>query len=79
MGRAEAIKHLAMPVVVDPQDTLTQLDAVLGDWKSDTEWAATVQEVGAVYRVVEPRDTALTTAGAYGAQNERAKRANRQV
>ncbi|MGB2221038.1 hypothetical protein [Neptunomonas phycophila] len=52
-----------MPVVVDPQDTLTQLDAVLGDWKSDTEWAATVQEVGAVYRVVEPRDTALTTAG----------------
>lgn len=52
VGRTDAIKHLAMPVVADAKDTLVQLDAVLGNWKSDTEWAATAQSQASEWKAL---------------------------
>ncbi|MGR0280214.1 3D-(3,5/4)-trihydroxycyclohexane-1,2-dione acylhydrolase (decyclizing) [Marinomonas dokdonensis] len=44
VGRSDAIKHLAMPVIADAKDSLVQLDAQLGDWQASQAWAQQAQQ-----------------------------------
>ncbi len=39
-ARWDATKHRAIPVVGDALETVTELDAALGDWKADAAWTA---------------------------------------
>lgn len=52
VGRTDAIKHLAMPIVADAKDTLSQLDGLLGSWKSNQAWAALAQSKAAEWRAL---------------------------
>lgn len=39
-ARWDATKHRAVAVVGDARETVTELDAALGDWKADTAWTS---------------------------------------
>lgn len=41
VGRTDAIKHLAMPIVADAKATLSILSEQLGNWRGDQNWADT--------------------------------------
>ena len=34
----DAVKHLALPLVADAREGLTELDALVGDWRGSDEW-----------------------------------------
>jgi 3D-(3,5/4)-trihydroxycyclohexane-1,2-dione acylhydrolase (decyclizing) len=44
VGRTDAIKHLAMPIVADAKSTLLQLTSLLGTWQANAAWALLAQE-----------------------------------
>ena len=43
-ARFDAIKHRAVPVVGDARETLTEWDAVLGEWAAAPSWMTEVQQ-----------------------------------
>lgn len=43
VGRTDAIKHLAMPIVADAKSTLEKLHVLLSDWRADQAWADLAQ------------------------------------
>ncbi|MFT2109566.1 3D-(3,5/4)-trihydroxycyclohexane-1,2-dione acylhydrolase (decyclizing) [Marinomonas sp. 2405UD68-3] len=50
VGRTDAIKHLAMPIVADAKSTLEKLHVLLSDWRADQEWADLVQSKAAQWQ-----------------------------
>jgi 3D-(3,5/4)-trihydroxycyclohexane-1,2-dione acylhydrolase (decyclizing) len=90
----DAVKHLALPLVADAREGLTELTARVGDWRAPDSWserAATetaqyhsyidkiasptaplkderpsyAQVIGAIDRLAEPTDYALSAAGGF--------------
>ncbi|MEP0072064.1 MAG: 3D-(3,5/4)-trihydroxycyclohexane-1,2-dione acylhydrolase (decyclizing) [Marinomonas sp.] len=52
VGRTDAIKHLAMPIVADAKQTLSQLNSLLGTWKASMSWASLAQEKSAEWKAL---------------------------
>ncbi|GAB3484159.1 3D-(3,5/4)-trihydroxycyclohexane-1,2-dione acylhydrolase (decyclizing) [Marinomonas epiphytica] len=44
VGRSDAIKHLAMPIIADAKDTLNKLTSQLSGWQADPVWGQEAQQ-----------------------------------
>lgn len=52
VGRSDAIKHLAMPIIADAKSTLLQLTERLGSWKGEPSWANTATEKASEWKAL---------------------------
>ena len=52
VGRTDAIKHLAMPIIADAKTTLSQLTKRLGDWRSAQEWSDIASSKAAAWKTL---------------------------
>jgi len=50
VGRSDAIKHLAMPIIADAKVTMMKLNDLLGNWRADQKWADQAQAQAAQWQ-----------------------------